>query len=159
MRTGHTTASGATGTVTDQLVPAEMGTSYLVRRLERAIRIRLDVALKPLAVSTPQYTVLSVLAFRGGLSSAQLARRAFVSPQAMNELVIGLEESGFIVRTPSQDNRKKLLCHLTDRGRTLFAACDAACVEVESKMLGALADEDLAQFRASLMSGISAFRE
>ena len=56
--------------------------SYLVKWVERGIRMRLDTVLGDLGVSTPEYTALSVLARREGLSSAQLARRTLVSAQA-----------------------------------------------------------------------------
>ena len=68
--------------------------SYLIKRVERGLRTKLDAALEPLGVTTTEYTALSVLARRSGLSSAQLARRSFVSDQAMNQVVVVLEQSG-----------------------------------------------------------------
>jgi len=61
--------------------------SYLVKELERALRTRIDEVLQPLALTAVQYTALSVLSLHAGMSSAQLARRSFVSPQAANEMV------------------------------------------------------------------------
>jgi DNA-binding MarR family transcriptional regulator len=70
--------------------------SYLIKWVERGVRSGLDTALSALNVTTPEYTTLSVLRHRSGLSSAQLARRAFVSAQAMNQLVVSLERYGWI---------------------------------------------------------------
>ena len=47
-----------------------------------------------MALSLNQYTTLSVLDQRGGLSNAQLARRSLVSPQSMNEVLLALEQRG-----------------------------------------------------------------
>lgn len=80
-------------------VPVPTGTrgqrlTYLVKRLEMAERARMEEALRPLRVTLAQYTALSVLERRGGLSSAQLARRHFVTPQAMQQLVAAMGATG-----------------------------------------------------------------
>src|ERR1041384_3848252 len=80
--------------------------SYLVKWVERGLRLRLDAALHELGVSAHEYTALSVLARRDGLSSAQLARRTLVTAQAMNQLVIGLEKRGFIARKADPEHNK-----------------------------------------------------
>ena len=72
-------------------MPDQPRTSYLVARLDRLIRARLVDALRPFEVTVPQYTLLSVLDIRPGLSNAQLARRSYISAQAMHQLVNGLE--------------------------------------------------------------------
>ena len=73
-------------------------TIYLVKQLELAIRSFMDDALRPYGLTTFQYTALTVLQHRGRLSSAQLARRSFVRPQTMHEIVRSLEERGLIER-------------------------------------------------------------
>ncbi|MFI9847349.1 hypothetical protein ACIHFD_60770 [Nonomuraea sp. NPDC051941] len=61
--------------------------SYLVFRLERYIRSRLDEALTRHGVTTTEYMALSELRLRDGPSSADLARIAFVTPQAMSLVI------------------------------------------------------------------------
>jgi len=57
-------------------------------------------ALRGLGITTPQYAALTFLDESPGLSSAQLARRAFVTPQTMNRMVANLEAAGLIARGP-----------------------------------------------------------
>ena len=71
---------------------------YLIKGLEMAERARLEEVLRPLGVTVHQYTVLSILERRGGLSSAQLARRHFVTPQAMHQLIASMERDQLIER-------------------------------------------------------------
>lgn len=52
--------------------------------------VRLDEAVRAHGVTTTEYVTLSVLRERDGLSCAQLARWAFVTPQAMNLVVKAL---------------------------------------------------------------------
>jgi DNA-binding MarR family transcriptional regulator len=125
-------------------------TTYLVKQAESAIRAHLDTVLRAHGLTTVQYTALTVLERRQDLSSAQLARRAFVRPQTMHELVVALERQGLIERHPSADKRHVLLIRLTDAGRTKLAHCHADADRVERRMIESLSDAELAMLRALL---------
>ena len=112
--------------------------SYLVFRLERRIRARLDQALARYGVTTTEYMALSELRIRDGLSSAELARIAFVTPQAMNLVVRDLDDRGLIRRSPDPAQRRALRTSLTRKGRTVLARCDRALDGIEDVMLGEL---------------------
>jgi DNA-binding MarR family transcriptional regulator len=131
-------------------------TLYLVKRLELAIRALLDDALRPLGLTTLQYTALTVLEASGALSSAQLARRSFLRPQTMHEMVLALEKRGLIERTPKADNKRVLLASLTAAGRALLAACAPAVGEVEQVLLADLSPGQRATFREGLQHGVMA---
>lgn len=124
--------------------------SYLIKWVEKGVRSRLDTILQPMGVTTPEYTTLSVLRRRSGLSSAQLARRAFVSAQAMNQIVVSLERAGWIQRTPDPDNSRTLRAELTREGRTLLSACDKATAQVERTLLSRLTESEIESLRATL---------
>ncbi|MCR6481960.1 MarR family transcriptional regulator [Amycolatopsis sp. OK19-0408] len=131
-------------------------TLYLVKRLELAVRALLDDALRPLGLTTLQYTALTVLEASGALSSAQLARRSFLRPQTMHEMVLALEKRGLIARTPKPGNRRVLLAGLTDAGRALLAGCAPAVGEVEDALLADLSPGQRATFREGLQHGVVA---
>jgi DNA-binding MarR family transcriptional regulator len=114
--------------------------SYLVFRLERRIRARLDEALARLGVTTTEYMALSELRIRDGLSSAQLARIAFVTPQAMNLVVRDLADRGLVRRTPDPGQPRVLRTSLTRKGSGLLRRCDRALDGIEAVMLGAVDD-------------------
>jgi len=109
--------------------------TYLVGRLNRILRRRLGEALVPFKLSVPQYTTLSVLHGRGNLSNAQLAKRAFISPQAMNEVIQGLEARRLVTRRPSSDHGRIVELLLTQRGLEVMHDCDAAVQRLEESML------------------------
>nr|WP_211177028.1 MarR family transcriptional regulator [Pseudonocardia acidicola] len=123
---------------------------YLVKQLELAIRAVLDDALRPHGLTTPQYTALTVLAHRDGLSSAQLARRSFVTPQTMHELVLLLERNGLVVRSRDTRNRRVRLVHLTDAGRERMARCASAVTALERRVENTMTGPQLAEFRERL---------
>src|ERR1700761_9696036 len=112
-------------TLADQEHPAyPPRTTYLVKQLELAIRAGMDTITGEFGVTALQYTALSVLARHPGLSSAQMARRSFVSPQAGNEMVSILERKGLVVRTPDPRNRHIRRINLTSDRKSLMAKCN-----------------------------------
>ena len=56
---------------------------YEVKQVELAVRALMDEVLRPAGVTTLQYTALTVLAGRDGLTSAELARNSFVTAQTL----------------------------------------------------------------------------
>lgn len=138
------------------LAAAEMPlTLYLVKRLELVIRALMDDALRPLGVTTLQYTALTVLDSRGPLSSAQLARRSFLRPQTMHEMVLSLEKRGVIAREPQENNKRILLAQLTDEGRELLAQCNPLVLQIEQELLADLPLDTRAGFRDQLHHGVA----
>jgi DNA-binding MarR family transcriptional regulator len=127
---------------------------YLVGRMDRVVRRAIGSVLKAQGLSVNQYTTLSVLARRSGLSNAQLARRALVSPQSMNEVLLTLEERGLVRRQAHPDHGRILQARLTARGRSLLARCDAEVHDVEARMVSGMRHADRTALRRALLGGI-----
>jgi len=137
--------------------PVEPRVSYVIARLERAVRTAISERVRPHGLTTLQYTTLSVLAVRGQpLSNAQLARRAYMSPQAIGEVIAAVESKGLIKRTPHPNHRRLFPATLTAKGRRVLAACDAAVAEMEEEMLGGLSSAERDALRAALKSCVRA---
>jgi DNA-binding MarR family transcriptional regulator len=143
----------------EQLPHEDSGTPtllYLVGRMDRVVRRHINEAIKDRGLSVNQYTTLSVLDRRSGLSNAQLARRALVSPQSMNEVLLTLERRGLVRRRAHPEHGRILQTRLTAKGRRLLAACDAEVREVEERMVGDLSPGEQAALRHGLLSGVRA---
>jgi DNA-binding MarR family transcriptional regulator len=121
--------------------------SYLVARLERVIRARLSAALERFDISVTQYTVLSVLERRPDLSNAQLARRSYITAQAMHQTVNRLEERGLIARTVSPRHGRIQLTRLTAAGALLLRCCDEAVEGAEGLLFASLGPDDRRRLR------------
>lgn len=122
-----------------------MRVSYLVGRLDRLLRMRLGDALEPHRLTLAEYTALSVLESRSGLSNAQLARRALITPQAMNEVLARLESRRLVRRSPAAGRARPV--ELTPSGRRLLAAAEASVDAVERKMLAGVRRDDRTRLR------------
>lgn len=124
--------------------------TYLVKELERALRARIDAIVEPLGLTAIQYTALSVLSRHPGMSSAQLARRSFVSAQAANEMVAALERRGLIRRRADADGGRALWIYLTAQGQRSLDLCDKEVDVLEAHLFSATSPAEAAQFRAML---------
>ncbi|MCB0010217.1 MAG: MarR family transcriptional regulator, partial [Anaerolineales bacterium] len=69
---------------------------YLIKRAQHALRLTIDNALAALGLTLPQYIALVHIQNEAGISNAELARRAFVTPQTMHRVVTGLAERGLL---------------------------------------------------------------
>lgn len=116
-----------------------MRTLHLLRQAQLAAHAALDAELSPLGVTPTQHAVLSLAARREApRSSAELARRAGVSAQAMAEMIAGLEAKGLIRREKCPENRRVLHIRPTRRGTRLLGRCDAAADAVEAALFATL---------------------
>jgi DNA-binding MarR family transcriptional regulator len=130
--------------------------SYVIARVERAVRAAIAARVRPFGLTWQQYTTMSILGHKGGLSNAQLARRAYMTPQSMSEVIEALEAKGLVVRTPHPSHRRVLPASLTPRGRKVLTACDAAVDEMEEQMLRELDESDRERLRACLVAAARA---
>ena len=127
--------------------------SYVIARLERAVRQGINERVRPHGLTTLQYTTLSVLgARRDGLSNAQLARRSFMTPQAMGEVIEALEAAGFIKRNRHPNHRRVFPATMTAKGRRALSACDDAVGEMEEEMMRDLNPSERAALLEALKS-------
>jgi DNA-binding MarR family transcriptional regulator len=128
--------------------PARVG--YLVYRVERRIRARLDEVVREHGVTTTEYVTLSVLRRRDGMSCAQLARWAFVTPQAMNVLIAGLEDRNLIRRRPDPQHGRIRKASVTRRGIEVLERVDRSMDRIEADMLRELEPENVEELRSML---------
>jgi DNA-binding MarR family transcriptional regulator len=110
----------------------------LVLNADRVIRSFMDETLQEFSLPTPEYTCLVIIRNYGPMSSAELARRVFVTPQAMGYIIASVEQRGLVVRHPDPSHGRKLLARLTPDGVALVDACVDRLKEVEQRFLGAL---------------------
>lgn len=124
--------------------------SYLIGRIDRVVRRELIDVLGDADLTLNQYTVLSILAARPGLTNAQLARRSLVTPQAMNQAMNSLIEQGLVERRPHPTNGRKLQVALTATGRARLADVDSVVDDAEDRILQKLTPDERHQLERTL---------
>ena len=115
---------------------------YELKRAQQAFCVAVDDALRRVGLSNAQYAVLSMLEEAGALSGAELARRLFVTPQTMNQLVASLETRALVGRAAHPFHGRILQTSLTERGRSLLAAAHERVRAIEARMVAELSEQE-----------------
>ena len=127
---------------------------YLIKQAQAVLNAHLNRALHEHGVTLTQFAVLTALAEEPGLSNADLARRAFITPQSMNENLRDLEQRGWITRSRHPTHGRILQIGLTAAGLATLRACDEAATAIEQRMLAGLDPGERRHLAAALRSCI-----
>lgn len=122
----------------------------LIKEAQAILHQRMDEALRPLGLSVPQYACLQALHDTPGITSSELARRAFVSRQAMNVLLQGLERRGLVERSDDPGPRRERATAATATATALVRHARAEVATVAERMTSDLAAPDVVKLRALL---------
>ena len=111
---------------------------YLLRQAQAASRLSMERALARLGVTTPQFVVLTMLKAYPGLSGADLARVAILTPQTVGVIIGNLERDGAIRKTPHPVHGRVLQWTLTRRGTALLVKCRRHAQALERRLAASL---------------------
>lgn len=131
---------------------------YVLKQAAAALRAAMDAALRPLQLTVPQYACLELLGQCAGLSNADLARGAFVTRQAMNGVLRGLQDRGLVTRPATAAHGRARPTELTPIGREHLHAASRAVHGVEQQMLSPLCPAQQRRLRENLAACASALR-
>jgi long-chain acyl-CoA synthetase len=97
----------------------------------------LEIALGDLELSPSQYRLL-VFLLESPAAATALAQRLDVTRPSLTALVDGLVQRGFVVRTPDADDRHRVTHAISDAGRDVVGAADAAIRQRLDQLAGHL---------------------
>jgi len=130
---------------------AEPTLLYVLKQLELAVRARLDELFRGEGMTALQYTALTVLERHPDLTSAQLARRSFVTNQSIADMIATLEGRSLIERHRDSRDRRRLVIALTGQGRELLDGYRDPVAALEREMLAGLSEREARQLRRSVL--------
>jgi DNA-binding MarR family transcriptional regulator len=112
--------------------------AYLLRQAQAASRLTLERALADLGVTPPQFAVLTMLRAYPGLSGADLARVAQLTPQTVGVIIRNLKRDRAIRETPHPVHGRVLQWTLTRRGAVLLDKCRRHAMALERRLVAGL---------------------
>jgi DNA-binding MarR family transcriptional regulator len=118
--------------VADRLRPVLLKLSPELRREAR-----------PLGVTPGQVSLLGVIKYSPGIGINDLAERERMSPAGMSTQVEKLVRAGYVERTPSESDRRRVGLALTDDGRRLLRRVRSRRTVWLAERLGKLTAEEL----------------
>jgi DNA-binding MarR family transcriptional regulator len=120
-----------------------VGTIYLLKRAELAVRGCMEVVLAEFDLTPAQFLVLFRMRDRTDFSAAALAREVGVRPQTLITLIAPLERRGILEREPSPAHRRVLPHRLTPAGKKLLAGALRVAGQIEADLLASVDDRKL----------------
>ena len=133
--------------------------AYLLRQAQAATRLAMERALADVGVTSPQFAVLTMLKAYPGLSGADVARVALLTPQTVGVIIRNLERDGAIRKTPHPIHGRVLQWTLTRRGATLLDKCRRLVRAVERRLSAGLSAKTQATLRRWLARIASEFQQ
>lgn len=133
--------------------------AYLLRQAQAATRLTMERALAELGVTAPQFAVLTMLKAYPGLSGADVARVALLTPQTVGVIIRNLERDGAIRKTPHPIHGRVLQWTLTRRGATLLDKCRRHVQSVERRLTAGLSAQAQVTLRRWLARIASEFQQ
>jgi DNA-binding MarR family transcriptional regulator len=115
-----------------EAVQARLGARETAGRLRVAVgafRRRVREASAAGELSGPQLTALSRLDRQGRMTTAELARREQISPQAMGATVASLEDLGLVARSADPADGRRSILSLTTEGIAAISSGRNALVD------------------------------
>src|ERR1700722_895845 len=121
--------------------------AYLLRQAQAATRLTLERALADHGITPPQFAVLTMLRAYPGLSGADLARVALLTPQTVGVIIRNLERDGAIRKKPHPVHGRLLQWRLTRRGQALLGKCRVRGRALDRRLQAGLAPKAQATVR------------
>jgi DNA-binding MarR family transcriptional regulator/predicted RNA-binding protein len=116
-------------------VDLDQSVGYALKRAQHALHSAMDGELRGYGLSVSQYACLEILASRPRISNADLARDAFVSRQAMHQLLTGLQAIGLVAAVGQGRSQRYAL---TAEGRTRLRTASSTVAAIEQRMIATL---------------------
>ncbi|MQA08976.1 MAG: MarR family transcriptional regulator [Pseudonocardiaceae bacterium] len=106
----------------------------------------MEETLKERSLPLSEHTTMAMLRRHGVLSSAELARKVFVTPQAMGQIIASMERRGLIQRRPDPSHGRRQLAELTPAGLALVTESLEELTSVEQHFLTPLSPREREYF-------------
>ncbi|MET8946040.1 MarR family winged helix-turn-helix transcriptional regulator [Streptomyces sp. NPDC004542] len=136
------------GAAVEELLGTRLG--YLLKHTQLRLAERAGPALAPFGLDARELAVLAVLTAGRPLSQLEAARRLGVDRTTMVGLVDALESQGLVERRRSEEDRRRNVVELTERGRRVRADAEEAREAAEREFLAPLGEKDAARLVKAL---------
>ncbi len=90
---------------------------YLLARASHEVSSSFHAALKNWDLSVPEWRVLACLTDADGLGVGQLAGMALMKQPSMTKVLDRMEAEGLVRRKATAEDRRRVLIHITPKGR------------------------------------------
>jgi DNA-binding MarR family transcriptional regulator len=119
--------------------------SVLSNTISRGIA---DLYAERFGLSIPAWRVMAVLGRFPGLSANEVAERTAMDKVAVSRAVAQLQKARLLVRKSAEEDRRRSVLALTDKGWSIHAEVAPLALEMERELLSPLTGEERAMLDA-----------
>jgi DNA-binding MarR family transcriptional regulator len=131
------------------------GLAHLLSHAERRLGLRMTAVLAEEDCSVEQWRVLSIIADGKGHPMTEIADQALMPAPSLTKLVDRMVADNLVHRRPDRADRRRVLLHLTARGRTLHQRAARRLLADQTRLLDAIDDHgDLVRLLARLTAAL-----
>ena len=132
--------------------------SRALHNTARAWRQALDRRMKDLGLSQASWLAIATLAKSDPMSQTELARELGVEDPTMVAMIDRLVKGGYLLRVPSETDRRVKIVQLTERGQDIYTQLRAVADPFRHELLGGFDQEQLGAM-AQFLEDLQAFIE
>lgn len=116
----------------------------LLKTVDHINRISSET-MEPFGITSHQYNILRILrgADSKGLPTLELGERMLVRSPGVTRLIDRLEKKELVTRTRSVEDRRVVICQITDKGLSLLGKMDKPIEEMNHSIVENLNQEQL----------------
>lgn len=123
---------------------------FLLRRAHQLSVGLFESGCRELALTPPQYGVLTVVAHAGGCDQATVARALAFDRVTTLRIVRGLQARGLVTREPSTADGRRLQLVLTDSGAAMLVRARELAADVTEQLMAPLRSAEREQLQGLL---------
>ena len=121
--------------------PSSPNLAHLLSHAERRLGRRLAAVLAEEGCSVEEWRVLSAVADGQGHPMSEIADHALMPAPTLTKLVDRMAAGNLVYRRPDPDDRRRVLLHLTARGRILHQRAAHRVHSDQTRLLDAIGDQ------------------
>jgi DNA-binding MarR family transcriptional regulator len=112
---------------------SSMRVATSIMRVQQLLLNDFDRVLKPLGITFARYEVLRLLSFsrEGRLPLSVIGERLMVHPTSVTNAIDRLVASGLVVRTPDDEDRRRVYASLTSDGKRVLRRATKALTDID----------------------------
>ncbi|NJK89294.1 MAG: MarR family transcriptional regulator [Myxococcales bacterium] len=130
--------------------PYEDGILRSLRRISRAIDLHSRQLSSRVGLTGPQLVCLRHVERQGAMTPSQLAREVHLSQATVTGILDRLAAAGWVIRTRSEIDRRRVTVALTDAARSLLLRAPSPLNDRFLRRLAALPEEEQATIQRTL---------
>lgn len=133
--------------------------AFAVAQAHRQLHNDLETEMQKEGMSVEQWRVLETLSDRAGRSMGELAESVLMNHPALTKLIDRMVASGLVHRVADPGDQRRVLVHMTDRGRAILTRLKRRAEEHNDSVEQAFGSSKAAALRALLQDLVAGRRE